>query len=191
MKNSLIISGFFASGTLCGLFQLIPSACPTGELSFYALCALMLCVGISIGNEPQSLRSFRSLNPRLFLLPLMTISGTLTGCAITGLFLPGRSLCRKSTGLVLLWGVRPVGHDLRGRQINGKPIPIVKPLSVSAKRRKRISVSRRRWKESASLIHYFSTPHRQKEVSAPTKFKLHVFSNSPQRFGAYPSGSAL
>ena len=92
MKNSLIISGFFASGTLCGLFQLIPSACPTGELSFYALCALMLCVGISIGNEPQSLRSFRSLNPRLFLLPLMPISGTLTGCAITGLFLPGRSL---------------------------------------------------------------------------------------------------
>ena len=76
-------------------------------------------------------------------------------------------------------------------KINGKPIPIVKPLSVSAKRRKRISVSRRRWKESASLIHYFSTPHRQKEVSAPTKFKLHVFSNSPQRFGAYPSGSAL
>ncbi|MDE6179874.1 MAG: lysine exporter LysO family protein, partial [Phocaeicola sp.] len=45
-------------------------------LSCWALCALMFCVGVSIGNDPQTLRNFRSLNPRLVFLPAMTILGT-------------------------------------------------------------------------------------------------------------------
>lgn len=48
----------------------------------------MFCVGISIGNDPQTLKSFRSLNPRLLFLPVMTILGTLAGCAVVSLFCP-------------------------------------------------------------------------------------------------------
>ena len=51
----------------------------------------MFCVGISIGNDPQTLKSFRSLNPRLLFLPVMTILGTLAGCAVVSLFLSHRS----------------------------------------------------------------------------------------------------
>lgn len=92
MKGSLIIIGFFILGTLCGLYHLIPYDFSQSKLSFYALCALMFCVGISVGNDPKTLKSFRSLNPRLVFLPIMTILGTLAGCAVASLFLTHRSL---------------------------------------------------------------------------------------------------
>lgn len=92
MKGSLIIISFFVLGTLCGLFHLIPYDFSQSKLSFYALCGLMFCVGISVGNDPKTLKSFRSLNPRLVFLPAMTILGTLAGCAAASLLLSHRSL---------------------------------------------------------------------------------------------------
>ena len=65
MKGSLIIVSFFIVGTLCGFFHLIPYDFTDSKLSYYALCGLMFCVGTSIGNDPNTLKSFRSLNPRL------------------------------------------------------------------------------------------------------------------------------
>lgn len=91
MKGSLIIVSFFILGTLCGVYHLIPYDFSQSRLSFYALCALMFCVGVSIGNDPKTLKSFRSLNPRLVFLPVMTIVGTLAGCAAASLFLAHRS----------------------------------------------------------------------------------------------------
>lgn len=91
MKGSLIIVSFFILGTLCGVYHLIPYDFSQSRLSFYALCALMFCVGVSIGNDPKTLKSFRSLNPRLVFLPVMTIVGTLAGCAVASLFLAHRS----------------------------------------------------------------------------------------------------
>ena len=68
MKGSLIIIGFFVLGTLCGIFHLIPvDAVMDSKVSFYALCALMFSVGLSVGNDPQTLKNFRSLNTRLVL----------------------------------------------------------------------------------------------------------------------------
>ena len=64
MKGSLIICRIFVLGTLCGAFHLIPFDVAQSNISFYALCALMFSVGLSIGNDPQTLRNFRSLNPR-------------------------------------------------------------------------------------------------------------------------------
>ena len=60
-------------------------------VSFYALCALMFSVGVSIGNDPQTLKNFRSLNPRLVFLPVMTILGTVSAAALVSLLLPHRS----------------------------------------------------------------------------------------------------
>ena len=87
MKGSLIIVSFFIVGTLCGFFHLIPYDFTDSKLSYYALCGLMFCVGTSIGNDPNTLKSFRSLNPRLMFLPIMTILGTLAGCAVAGFFM--------------------------------------------------------------------------------------------------------
>ena len=92
MKGSLIIVSFFVLGTLCGLFHLIPFDLAKTDISFYTLCALMFSVGVSIGNDPQTIRNFRSLNPRLVFLPVMTILGTLAGSAVVSVFLEGRSV---------------------------------------------------------------------------------------------------
>lgn len=92
MKGSLIIVGFFVLGALCGVYHLIPYDFTQSKLSFYALCALMFSVGVSVGNDPQTLRNFRSLSPRLIFLPVMTILGTLAGCAVVSLFLSHRSV---------------------------------------------------------------------------------------------------
>ncbi len=92
MKGSLIIIGFFILGILCGISQFIPFDIAETDISYYALCGLMFSVGISVGNDPQTLKNFRTLNPRLVFLPIMTILGTLAGSAVVYLILPQRSL---------------------------------------------------------------------------------------------------
>ena len=52
MKGSLIIVSFFIIGTLCGFYHLIPYDFTDSKLSYYALCGLMFCVGISIVMTP-------------------------------------------------------------------------------------------------------------------------------------------
>ena len=90
MKGSLIIVGFFVAGIVCGLMGWLP---PLGsDVSFVTLCALLFTVGITVGNNTTLLRSFKRLDPRLMLLPLMTILGTLAATTIAALALPGRSL---------------------------------------------------------------------------------------------------
>ena len=91
MKGSFIIVSFFILGTLCGVFHLIPFNIAETNISFYTLCALMFSVGVSIGNDPQTIRNFRLLNPRLVFLPIMTILGTIAGSALASLVIDGRS----------------------------------------------------------------------------------------------------
>ena len=92
MKGSLIIVGFFALGIVAGLLSIVPQSFVESDVSYYALCALMFCVGIGIGSDSGILSSFRKVNPRLMLLPLMTIFGTLAGTAAAALLLPHRHL---------------------------------------------------------------------------------------------------
>lgn len=92
MKGSLIIVGFFVLGIIVGLCHFVPQGFLDSDVSYYALCALMFCVGISIGCDTSVLKSFRKVNPRLMFLPMMTIVGTLAGCAAASLVLGHRQL---------------------------------------------------------------------------------------------------
>lgn len=91
MKSSIVIVSFFILGVLLGYFEIIPLSIVDGDISFYVLCSLMFCVGLSLGNDSNTLKRFTRINPRFYLLPIATIVGTLLGCAIVGLLLPGRS----------------------------------------------------------------------------------------------------
>ena len=92
VKGSLITVSFFVAGVLCGR-QPVTQHIPQLEiLSLAALCALLFSVAFSLGSHPEALRRFTRLSPRLALLPLATITGTLTGCMLTGILLPERSL---------------------------------------------------------------------------------------------------
>ena len=90
MKGSLIIVGFFVLGIIVGLCHFVPQDFLDSDVSYYALCALMFCVGISIGCDTSVLKSFRKVNLRLMFLPVMTIVGTLAGCAAASLVLGHR-----------------------------------------------------------------------------------------------------
>ena len=92
MKGSLIIVGFFVLGIVCGLMHWLPDLNAFGNVSVWTLYALLFCVGITVGNNTTLLKSFTKLDPRLMLLPLMTILGTLSATAILSLAMPHRSL---------------------------------------------------------------------------------------------------
>ena len=99
MKGSLIIVTFFALGIVFALFSASNAGLAEfthlvthSSFSCYALCALMFCVGISIGCDAEILRSFKRVNPRLMLLPVMTIVGTLAGTTAASALLADRQL---------------------------------------------------------------------------------------------------
>ena len=92
MKGSLIIVGFFVLGIIVGVWDVIPASFLASDVSYFALCCLMFCVGISIGCDTSILKSFRKVNPRLMMLPVMTILGTLAGCAAASLILGHRQI---------------------------------------------------------------------------------------------------
>jgi uncharacterized membrane protein YbjE (DUF340 family) len=92
MKGSLIILSFFVAGLLAGVLHWIPQSLIDSDVSYVTLCLLMFCVGISIGNDADTLNNFRKIRWQYMLLPIMTIMGTLAGCAIVSLFMPSRSL---------------------------------------------------------------------------------------------------
>lgn len=92
MKGSLIIVGFFILGIVCGVMHWLPDLNAFGNVSVWTLYALLFCVGITVGNNTTLMKSFTHLDPRLMLLPLMTIVGTLTSTAIVSLGMPHRSL---------------------------------------------------------------------------------------------------
>ena len=112
MKGSLIIIAFFALGIAVGLIPNFSSLIPNFSLtlnnsssflishssflipnsSFLILCTLMFFVGVSIGSDTNTLKSFRSVNPRLMMLPVITIVGSLAGTMAASALLPHRHL---------------------------------------------------------------------------------------------------
>ena len=91
MKGSLLILAFFVLGVVLGLTKVLALNELETELSFYALAALMFCVGVGLGSDLGSLRSLKRLNPRLLFLPVLTIAVTLAGASFSSVFFHGRS----------------------------------------------------------------------------------------------------
>lgn len=93
MKGSLVIVAFFVAGACAGYFGLLDVSGLGVDVGFIALAALIFCVGIGIGHNIEGLREeLKGLGPRMLLLPLATIAGTLAGCAVVSLFLSWRSV---------------------------------------------------------------------------------------------------
>ncbi len=93
MKGSLIIIGFFIAGAVCGYVGILDIDCFGFDVSFLALAMLIFCVGIGIGRDLPNMRhNLKALGPKMLLLPVATILGTLAGCAVVSLFMPWRRL---------------------------------------------------------------------------------------------------
>lgn len=92
MKGSLIVVGFFVLGVCLGRLDLAPALLMDNRVTFAALCCLLFCVGMSIGSNDNIVSEFRSLNPRLALLPVATILGSFAGSLVAWLFLQYRGV---------------------------------------------------------------------------------------------------
>ena len=92
MRGSLIIVAFFIAGLLLARWGWIPSSLSEGDISIWALYALMFLVGISIGSDTQALKAIRGQHWKILWVPVATWAGTLVGTALASLLLPSRSL---------------------------------------------------------------------------------------------------
>ena len=85
MKGSLTVVAFFCAGCLMGVandFQF-----DLHDLSMYVLYALMFQVGIGIGSNKKLKELVKSLRPKMLLVPIATIVGTLLFSAFASLLL--------------------------------------------------------------------------------------------------------
>ena len=92
MKGTLIVVLVFAIGCLAGYSGLInlESFGEIGSnLTMYVLYLLIFLVGISMGCNPELKKIIKSVSPKIFLLPLVTILGTLCFSALVSLLISG------------------------------------------------------------------------------------------------------
>ena len=87
-----ITAGFFAVGCVCGVVGVVPQQLCGGGVSMYVLYALMVQVGMSIGCDRRLKEMLASLSPKLFLLPIGTIVGTLVAVAAASMAVSGLKL---------------------------------------------------------------------------------------------------
>lgn len=85
MKNSITVIAIFIVGCVAGACYDIES--DIHNLSLCILYALMLQVGIGIGSNKSLRESLRHVSPKILLVPLATITGTLLFSAVASLLL--------------------------------------------------------------------------------------------------------
>lgn len=85
MTGSLIVVGFFVLGCLLGWSGMLPAFILENDITIYVLYVLMFLVGLSIGSDKKLKEILSSIRPRLLLVPLATITGTLTFSALISL----------------------------------------------------------------------------------------------------------
>lgn len=87
MRGSLLILGFFVLGVFFGRLDLVPQGFSPDRYSTYVLYLLMFLVGAGVGADKKALRTLVTFNFTIFLVPLSTIVGTLTGMAVLSFFM--------------------------------------------------------------------------------------------------------
>ncbi|MCD7936165.1 MAG: lysine exporter LysO family protein [Tannerellaceae bacterium] len=92
MKGSLLVVGFFMLGCLLGWGELLPEQLVENNFTIYVLYFLMIQVGISIGCDKKLKEILATVRPKMLLIPLATITGTLTFTTLASLVISRWSL---------------------------------------------------------------------------------------------------
>lgn len=87
MRDNFILLGCFFLGLVLGIYELIPPQVIESDLSNYLLYLLMFTVGMSVGNDAETLKGFRKLPKRIVALPFLSIAGSLLGGVAAALIL--------------------------------------------------------------------------------------------------------
>lgn len=92
VKGNILVFLCFAGGIAVGMAGVAPEWMLMPDVPKWLLSVLVVCVGLGIGSGDDLYRMLRSLNVRMFALPLFTIAGTLLFSVLGGLLLPQRSM---------------------------------------------------------------------------------------------------
>lgn len=92
MKGSLLILAFFILGCVTGGVKDLPEVLRWDLWPRASLYVLLLLVGLSIGSDKKFKEIVTSIRPKMLLVPLSTMVGTLGGAALVGLFISKWSL---------------------------------------------------------------------------------------------------
>jgi len=87
MIGSIIIVLFFSAGVLAGINGISLNFIIKTDPSIYALYLLMFLVGIGIGSDPNIWNILKKMNLKILMVPLIVITGTLSGTYICSFFL--------------------------------------------------------------------------------------------------------
>lgn len=87
MKGSLTVVAFFVLGCIWGWSGYLPDVLVKNNVTMYVLYFLMLQVGLSIGSDKKLKEILYSIRPKLLLIPLATIVGTLIASALVSLLI--------------------------------------------------------------------------------------------------------
>lgn len=90
MQESIVIFVCFSGG--CVLGYLGADAYLPSRASFYCLCLLLICVGLSVGQNEELRNNFRHIKKGYILMPIITIIGTWIGALFTAMLLTSRSI---------------------------------------------------------------------------------------------------
>lgn len=88
LKGSAVILMFFAAGVVAGYSDLFGNLILPPKLSFYTLCIMILCIGISIGHNKNIISHLREFDRKILLLPLFTILGTIAAMILISPAMP-------------------------------------------------------------------------------------------------------
>jgi uncharacterized membrane protein YbjE (DUF340 family) len=92
MKGSLLIVVCFVLGALSGWGLSLWDIAIKHDFTRYVLYLLMLQVGLSIGSDKQLKQIISKIRPKLLLVPLATLVGTLSFSALASVFISRWSL---------------------------------------------------------------------------------------------------
>ena len=90
MKGTLIVVAVFAAGCLAGWSGLADPGnfgWAVSDMTMYVLYLLIFLVGVSMGCNPDLKKIVKSVSPKIFLLPVVTILGTLLFSALASLLI--------------------------------------------------------------------------------------------------------
>lgn len=79
MKSSLYIIVFFFAGIFFGKTGILFSGIPYHTISMWVLYLLMVLIGLSFGSDPRLPEILRTVNMRILLVPVATVTGTFIG----------------------------------------------------------------------------------------------------------------
>ncbi len=87
MKGSLVVVGFFVLGCVLGWALNQWDIALPNDITPYVLYLLMFQVGLSIGSDKKLKDILTNIRPKLLLVPLATIVGTLSFSALFSIFI--------------------------------------------------------------------------------------------------------